>query len=158
MQLAILSLTRKWMLGRVKRLKIYDLGPIKVILREKLTILRSGDETSAINAVDKQWTTPRRVFGGFCILDPSNLSLTFHYCSWIIFNRIVNFCDSLYYKIKISQRRQILQGASRKLPLVVLFKLDHHISGAKANNIQISRSKSVGYLKLFWNWRLKCAQ
>ena len=30
------------MLGRVKRLKIYDPGPIKVILREKLTILRSG--------------------------------------------------------------------------------------------------------------------
>ena len=37
------------------------------------------------------------------------------------------------------------------LPLVVLFKLDHHISGAKSTAIQISWSKSVGYLKLFWN-------
>ena len=44
------------------------------------------------------------------------------------------------------------------LLLVVVFKLDHHISGAKSTAIQISWSKSVGYLKLFWNWKLKCTQ
>ena len=59
-----------------------------------------GDETSAINAVDKQWTTPRQVFGGFCILDPSIKSSDDISSLWIIFNRIVNFCDTFYYKIK----------------------------------------------------------
>ena len=42
------------------------------------------------------------------------------------------------------------------LLLVVVFKLDHHISGAMSNATQICWSKYVGYFKLFWskNWRV----
>ena len=52
------------------------------------------------------------------------------------------------------------RGCLKKHALVILFKWDHHISGTISNAIQISWSKTVGYLKLFWikKGNQKCAQ
>ena len=53
--------------------------------------------------------------------------------------------------MNFSQKWNINTGCLKKLPLVVLFKLEHHISRSMSNATQICWSKYVGYFKLFWS-------